>query len=145
MRPVPTCIARARRPLAVMVCDLDGFKLVNDRFGHLAGNKVLQVLARSTKAICREYDYVGRMGGDEFAIIGPGLTDEAVRERAAQLGLLASKAGNQVCGEDFLSVSVGIAIFPEDGDDARQLLTEADRRMHTVKKARHGRAGRIVP
>jgi len=136
-------LARSKRtqsPLAVMVCDLDGFKNVNDRFGHLQGNEVLRTFARSIEAICREYDYVGRMGGDEFVIIGPGLTAEAAREKAIQLGSLARKAGTKVCGEDFLSVSVGIVFFPEDGDDAEQLLTEADRRMYSAKKAQHERA-----
>jgi len=136
-------LARSKRthaPLAVMVCDLNGFKSVNDRFGHLQGNRVLRTFAQSIAAICREYDYVGRMGGDEFVIIGAGLTAEAAREKAGQLGSLASKAGIQVCGEDFLSVSVGIVSFPEDGDDAEQLLTEADRRMYAAKKAQHERA-----
>jgi diguanylate cyclase (GGDEF)-like protein len=136
-------LARSKRThssLAVMVCDLDGFKSVNDRFGHLQGNEVLRKFAQSIEAICREYDYVGRMGGDEFVIIGPGLTAEAAREKAVQLSALAREAGNQVCGEDFLSVSVGIVSFPADGDDAEQLLTEADRRMYSAKKARHERA-----
>lgn len=125
---------RTRSPLAVMVCDLDDFKSVNDRFGHLQGNKVLRAFAQSIKGVCREYDYVGRMGGDEFVIIAPGLTREPANEKAAQLGSLASKAGNQAGGADSLSVSVGIAFFPEDGDDAEQLLTEADRRMYAAKK-----------
>jgi diguanylate cyclase (GGDEF)-like protein len=123
-----------------MVCDLDGFKSVNDRFGHLQGNKVLRAFAQSIQGVCREYDYVGRLGGDEFVIIAPGLTREPAHEKAAQLGSLASKAGNQACGEDSLSVSVGIAFSPEDGDDAEQLLTEADRRMYRAKKAQHERA-----
>jgi diguanylate cyclase (GGDEF)-like protein len=140
-------LARSKRtdtPLAVMVSDLDGFKLVNDRFGHLAGNKVLQAFAQSIKAICREYDYVARMGGDEFVIIVPGLTVENAQQKAALLRSLAGKVGSQVCGEDFLSLSVGIAFYPQDGDDAEQLLTEADRRMYTARRAQHERASPVV-
>ncbi len=141
-------LARSNRTqscLAVMVCDLDGFKLVNDRFGHLEGNKVLRAFAQSIKTICREYDYVARMGGDEFVIVLPQLTDDAARDKAAQLRSLAGRAGRQVCGEDFLSLSVGIAFYPEDGSDAEQLLTEADRRMYMAKQAQHEHAGRMVP
>ncbi|MBV9339478.1 MAG: diguanylate cyclase, partial [Acidobacteria bacterium] len=69
-------LARCRRTgssLAVMVCDLDGFKQVNDRFGHLEGNRVLRLFAQALKESCREYDYVARMGGDEFVVVAPGL------------------------------------------------------------------------
>src|SRR5258708_17776696 len=59
--------------LAVLVCDLDGFKAVNDRFGHLEGNRVLRVVSKGLQSVCRDYDYVARMGGDEFVIILPGL------------------------------------------------------------------------
>src|SRR5437899_620370 len=57
---------RSRTPLAVLVCDLDGFKQINDKFGHLEGNRVLRAFATKLKESCREYDYVARMGGDEF-------------------------------------------------------------------------------
>ena len=135
---------RTHSPLAVMVCDLDGFKLVNDRHGHLQGNKILRAFAQSIKAICREYDFVARMGGDEFVIVAPGLTMEAAQEKAEQLRSLASKAGSQTCGEDSLSVSVGITFYPDDGSDAEQLLSEADRRMYTAKKAQRECAGPLV-
>src|SRR5207245_340906 len=68
---------RVSSPLTVMVCDLNGFKQVNDRFGHLEGNRVLRSFAQRLKTSCRGYDYVARMGGDEFVIVAPGLTPEA--------------------------------------------------------------------
>ena len=134
---------RTQTALAVMVCDLDGFKQINDRFGHLEGNKVLRMFAEFMKAICREYDYVARMGGDEFVIVAPGLTAQAAEEKSAHLLSLAREAGRQVCGHNFLSLSVGCAFYPEAGSDAEQLLTEADRRMYTKKQAQHERADRM--
>ncbi|HET9699058.1 MAG TPA: HD domain-containing phosphohydrolase [Terriglobales bacterium] len=138
-------LARCKRTgnsVAVMVCDLDGFKAINDRFGHLEGNKVLRVFANSLRSVCREYDYVARMGGDEFIIIAPGLTREASDEKAQLLNQLAVDAGKEVCGEEILSISVGTAFFSEDGSDAEQLLAEADRRMYIVKQIHHEKLDR---
>src|SRR5438552_6266132 len=78
-------LARCKRDnssLTVMVSDMDGFKQINDRFGHLEGNRVLRLFAQSLKDTCREYDYVARMGGDEFVVIAPGLTPEASARKA---------------------------------------------------------------
>jgi len=62
----------------VLVLDLDGFKSINDRFGHLAGNKVLQMISEGLRSSCREYDCVARMGGDEFVVILGGSTRDAI-------------------------------------------------------------------
>jgi diguanylate cyclase (GGDEF)-like protein len=132
---------RSNASVAVMVCDLDGFKQINDRFGHFEGNKVLRIFANSLRNICREYDYVARMGGDEFIVIAPGMTREAAEERADAMNKLALEAGREVCGEDLLSISVGVAFFSEDGSDAEQLLAEADRRMYIVKQIHHEKLG----
>src|SRR6202051_1263043 len=130
-------LARCKRDnssLTVMVSDLDGFKQINDRFGHLEGNRVLRLFSQALKDSCREYDYVARMGGDEFVVIAPGLTADAAGKKAEQMKALARQAGTDVCGEDILSLSVGRALFPEDGKDAEQLLAEADRRMYLEKQ-----------
>ena len=108
---------RARTSLALMVCDLDEFKQVNDRFGHLEGNKVLRMFAQALKASCREYDYVARMGGDEFVVVMPGMRREAIQEKIVQITGLANEIGRQVCGEAFLSVSVGSTILAWNGDN----------------------------
>src|ERR1700728_2259405 len=130
-------LARCKRDntsLTLMVCDMNGFKKINDRFGHLEGNRVLRLFAQALKDSCREYDYVARMGGDEFVVVAPGLAVEVAAKKADQLRVLAKQAGFDVCGEDMLSLSVGLAVSPGDGDDAEQLLTQADRRMYVEKQ-----------
>jgi diguanylate cyclase (GGDEF)-like protein len=130
-------LARCKRDntsLTLMVCDMNGFKKINDRFGHLEGNRVLRLFAQALKDSCREYDYVARMGGDEFVVVAPGLAVEVATKKAEQLRALAKQAGFDVCGEDMLSLSVGLAVSPGDGNDAEQLLTQADRRMYVEKQ-----------
>ncbi len=130
-------LARCKRTsmaLAVFVCDLDGFKKVNDRFGHLMGNQVLRALAQKLKATCREYDYAARMGGDEFVLVLPGLRPETVQATVSRLHRLATEVGREVCGESLLALSVGHASYPADGRDAEDLLAEADRHMYVEKQ-----------
>src|SRR5947209_10348997 len=98
---------RSNTPLNVMVCDMDGFKQINDRFGHLEGNRVLRLFAQRLRESCREYDYVARMGGDEFVVVAPGLTSDASRAKALLLRDMAKAAGLEVCREEILSLSVG--------------------------------------
>lgn len=137
-------LARARRtdsPLAVLVCDLDGFKQVNDRFGHLEGNRLLKAVAAAMRETCREYDYVARMGGDEFVVVLPGATAAQARATASRLAAVTRAAGRRVSGDSLLSLSVGHALYPDDGAEAEQLLAEADRRMYKVKQAHKSQAG----
>jgi diguanylate cyclase (GGDEF)-like protein len=122
----------------VLVCDLDGFKQVNDRFGHLEGNRVLQSVAKGLRDSCRAYDYVARMGGDEFVLVLPGQKIEYARQKIDRLGEMVAAVGRQVCGDDSLSLSIGAANWPKDGDDAEQLLADADRRMYQVKQRTKG-------
>jgi diguanylate cyclase (GGDEF)-like protein/putative nucleotidyltransferase with HDIG domain len=126
---------RDNKTLTVMVADLDGFKQINDRFGHLEGNRVLRLFAHSLKETSREYDYVARMGGDEFVVIAPGLTPEAAVRKAEQMRDLAQQAGKDICNENILSLSVGKAVYPEDGMDAEKILSEADKRMYLQKRS----------
>jgi diguanylate cyclase (GGDEF)-like protein/putative nucleotidyltransferase with HDIG domain len=120
-------------PLTVMVCDLDRFKEVNDRFGHNAGNRVLQTFAHGLAKINRDYDVTARFGGDEFVLVLPGMKAEDVGEKMAALSALASEVGRTVCGENIISASVGVASWPDDGVTADELLAEADRRMYANK------------
>ena len=138
-------LARCKRSasaVTVMVTDLNGFKQVNDRYGHLEGNRVLRLFAERLKNVCREYDYVARMGGDEFVLVMPGLSNDAALTRTRQLMELATAVGKEVCGEEILSLSIGQTSYPEDGLDAEQLLAEADRRMYVLKQKHHEQAER---
>lgn len=123
------------QPLAVAVLDLDGFKQVNDRFGHLEGNKVLKAVAAGLKSICREYDYVARMGGDEFVVLLPGVKPSDVDAKLAQFRNVVKQIGCEMFPGSSLTVSIGLAHFPLDGTDAEQLLAEADRRMYKEKRS----------
>lgn len=133
-------LARCRRTgtsLSVMVCDIDNFKQVNDLFGHLEGDKLLREFAGHLKDICRGYDYVARMGGDEFVVVAPGLNQDAANEKATRLNQMAVLAGHKIAGRSLISLSVGTAFCPEDGFDVERLLSEADRRMYSMKQAHH--------
>ncbi|HLW51819.1 MAG TPA: HD domain-containing phosphohydrolase [Candidatus Angelobacter sp.] len=130
-------LARCKRlncTLTVMVCDLDGFKRINDCYGHIEGNRLLKQFAKVLQGSCREYDYIARMGGDEFVIVAPGLSRAAADARGMCLSELTRMAGREMSGEDWLSLSMGCAIYPEDGSDAEKLLAEADRRMYLQKQ-----------
>ena len=131
---------RMKTSLAVMVCDIDGLKKINDSFGHLEGDKLLREFSMRLKEACRGYDYVARMGGDEFVVTAPGLTPEAALEKASRLNQAAIEAGRQTCGRDVISLSVGTAFCPENGFDVEGLLAEADRRMYSVKQVHHAEA-----
>jgi len=124
---------REEKTVGVLVCDLNGFKGVNDRFGHLKGNEVLQVVAKGLQEVCRKSDYVARMGGDEFVIVSPGLREDLSVSYVERLQTVARSAGWAVCNEQCLSMAVGTAIYPFEGTDAEVLLAEADRRMYSAK------------
>jgi diguanylate cyclase (GGDEF)-like protein/putative nucleotidyltransferase with HDIG domain len=139
-----TELARAQRTnssLAVIVSDLDGFKQVNDRFGHLAGNKVLRYIANGLREQCGPADYVARMGGDEFVILIPNFGPEELEEKIDRIRAMTRRAGDTTPEPAALSMSIGVATYPEDGSDAEELLGEADRRMYKSKRMRKKSAG----
>ena len=136
-------LARCRRTgtaLAVMVCDLDNFKQINDLYGHLEGDKLLRDFSGHLKEMCRGYDYVARMGGDEFVVVAPGMKPDAAEEKAKRLNELAVEAGRKISGRSLIALSVGTSFCPEDGFDLEHLLAAADRRMYSVKQIHHEQA-----
>jgi diguanylate cyclase (GGDEF)-like protein len=132
-REVSRC-KRTGEELVVIVCDLDNFKQVNDRLGHLEGNRVLQLVGQGLREGCRECDYVARMGGDEFVLILPDLPKDVVPAKVEQISEMVSMIARQVCGDTRLGISVGEAYYPGDGLDAEDLLAGADLRMYKSKQ-----------
>jgi diguanylate cyclase (GGDEF)-like protein len=130
-------LARAQRThqtIAVLVCDLDGFKQINDRYGHLEGNRVLRAVARALRLQCREYDTVARLGGDEFVLVLPGQEHDSVSAKVEQLINAVAEAGYETVRAACLGISVGVAYYPADGEDAEALLAVADQRMYRQKQ-----------
>ena len=126
---------RTRTPLAVLVMDLDRFKVINDSLGREAGDGLLLQVAERLRAQARESDTVGRVGGDEFAVIIEGPSNPADVAACAQRlmdHLSAPYAlGKQECQ---VTLSIGISVFPTDGSDSQQLLKAADMAMYRAKE-----------
>ena len=136
-------IARARRSgraLGVLYIDLDHFKRVNDTLGHAVGDGLLRQVAQRFEACLRSTDIVARWGGDEFLVALPELTDRQDAFRIA--GKLADALRNPfgVAGHDIaISGTVGISLYPEDGQDHSALCENADRAMYRAKREGRGR------
>jgi diguanylate cyclase (GGDEF)-like protein len=126
--------------MAIVATDMDGFKTVNDQFGHAVGNLVLQKTAEVLKLACRKGDCVARMGGDEFVLLLADAEPVAVGERIHELDRMVADVGTRVCGVPFLRLSAGAAFFPEDGRDPEELLAKADARMYEMKRRHHAAA-----
>jgi diguanylate cyclase (GGDEF)-like protein len=138
-------IARARRErslAAVVFIDLDEFKEVNDTYGHETGDLLLVSVARRLTGLIREQDTAARLGGDEFVLVLDGFfSREEVNTFLARIHHDAFSEPFPAGGR-LLSVhgSMGVAIFPDDGSTARELLVRADEEMYAVKwKSREGR------
>jgi diguanylate cyclase (GGDEF)-like protein/putative nucleotidyltransferase with HDIG domain len=131
-------IARARRtaaPFSLVLLDLDDFKVINDEYGHLAGDRALQEVAKVLQQSTRSYDTCIRYGGDEFVILLPSCDRQEADTRCRELErAVAALSMRSQDGRDIpLKVSAGASVFPEDGDTYERLLVRADRRMYRNK------------
>jgi diguanylate cyclase (GGDEF)-like protein/PAS domain S-box-containing protein len=136
-------MARARRQgrrLAVLYIDLDKFKPVNDTYGHVAGDELLQVLSVRMQQMMRETDIVARIGGDEFSVLLADLDDVSRSYIVAckLLDMLSQPVVSQR-GTHTVGASIGISTYPDDGNDPQTLLRLADAAMYRVKQG--GRSG----
>ncbi|GAA2051736.1 EAL domain-containing protein [Williamsia deligens] len=128
-------MANATRGIALLWIDLDGFKLVNDRFGHRAGDIVLSTVASRLHRSARHEDVVGRLGGDEFAMLVSRIDDIDGLDALARRILAAIR--EPIPMQDslvYVSASVGIAVHPQDGSTAGELLHNADTAMYVAKQ-----------
>jgi len=126
---------RRPSPVAVLVVDLDGFKLVNDLRGHLAGDVLLTALGHRLQALVRAQDTVARWGGDEFVLVLPGCTPEAAERMADRVRAAVAEPVPVRDGPVAVTASVGVAVG-EPGADLEGLLAEADRVLLQVKALR---------
>ena len=130
---------REPQPFALLFIDLDNFKNINDSLGHAAGDDVLRQTAERLKRCVRETDTVTRLGGDEFTIILAHIRSARDPESVAEHILQAMAVPFAIAGDEhFLSASIGIALYPEDGASAEHLLRNADTAMYRAKEG--GRA-----
>ena len=126
---------RYERKLAVLFIDLDGFKAVNDVLGHEAGDRLLQQMATRFRDAIRASDVVVRLGGDEFVVLAQELSDRDGVSAIAQKLLGAAALPVQMAGgECQVSASIGIAVFPDDGDSEDLLVKRADHAMYAAKR-----------
>ncbi len=136
-------LARSQRngkKVAVLLLDLDGFKVVNDTLGHASGDHVLQAVAERLLGCVRESDTVARLGGDEFTVILEGVASEADAALVVQKILKTTTRPYQPNGHRAdLTTSIGVSLYPDDGGDADALMRQADQAMYRAKEAGRGR------
>ena len=123
--------------VGVLFLDIDGLKPVNDRCGHSAGDKLLRGAARRLEKSLRGYDFVGRIGGDEFLAILPGAAPQGLARRIRELKKKVAASAIEVAPGVSVSaaLSVGAAFYPGDGLTAEELLDASDRRMYADKRS----------
>ncbi|EHU4839863.1 EAL domain-containing protein [Vibrio parahaemolyticus] len=127
--------SRTGSKVLVMFIDLDHFKQINDSMGHFVGDEILKLSAQRLQNVARKTDLLARIGGDEFLLVIPDLPDNDTAKRVAS-SVLSAFSDPFVWNnhEFFLTGSVGMSVFPDDGDNAEQLLACADMAMYRVKQ-----------
>jgi len=131
---------RRKRLVAVLFIDLDGFKTINDRFGHAIGDKVLVEVARRFTAVVRSEDILARLGGDEFLVCMPEISE--AKDASALASRLISSLSSPPLPESpstTISCSIGISVSPEDGETPQEMIKTADKTMYLAKKEGKGR------
>ena len=138
LRELQDSIERASKtgqPLVVIMADLDHFKDINDRQGHLVGDRVLKEVAARIKAALREFDLVGRYGGEEFVILLEDTSTHTAHQIAERVRLRISSEPIHIAGQDIeLTISQGLALCGQ-GDDTQSMLSRADQAMYRAKQA----------
>jgi diguanylate cyclase (GGDEF)-like protein len=139
-RELIRCEAQGKT-LALLACDLDSFKQVNDRYGHISGDELLKRVASILQNNCRASDYVARAGGDEFMMVFSGADAAELSGRIDSLDRKVRQAGLELFGDENIGLSVGLACFPENGADVDTLLAFAEQEMERSKQTRRNGEG----
>ncbi len=127
---------RRQSKLAILFCDIDHFKRVNDTLGHEVGDQLLKVLCQRLQLCIRASDTLSRLGGDEFVVLLPELNDDAVPAEIAQKILTVLKDPVNIAGHElFITASIGIAVYPDDGQSEDVLTRHADAAMYHAKNS----------
>lgn len=131
-------IARAGRTRSAFACifiDLDRFKPINDKHGHEVGDRVLQEVADRLRSVFRTTDTIARYGGDEFVALVPDIVDQYIALAIGQKILKTFSAPIILADTQYsLNASIGISLYPRDGDSYRELIDKADRSMYRAKR-----------
>ncbi|MGR8929292.1 MAG: EAL domain-containing protein [Gammaproteobacteria bacterium] len=136
IRQIIKATARQRRHFAFLFLDLDEFKYVNDSYGHHIGDQFLQNIANRLRRVVREEDFAARLGGDEFCIIATSINDDFEAIEIADRCLKEINLPLILGGHHFNPrVSIGVAIYPKDGNNANDLMKAADTAMYSAKSA----------
>ncbi|MGM0858285.1 MAG: diguanylate cyclase domain-containing protein [Pseudomonadota bacterium] len=130
---------RHQTGLALLFVDIDRFKHINDAYGHAVGDEVLCTVARRLEGCVRETDTVARMGGDEFIVLLTDITSvDTISMKMAQIrDTMSEPLGAEFDGIDMPSCSIGVAVYPVDGEDAESLMSQADGDMYRMKSTPH--------
>lgn len=137
---------RDLRSFALLICDLDRFKLINDSVGHRAGDELLQEVARRLTTVVRTADTVARFGGDEFVLIGTSIGDAGDAEDLAARVMQVLRDPVRIAAIDIhTSPSIGIAMYPDDATSIQTLLAHADAAMYSAKQQGRAKFQRYAP
>jgi diguanylate cyclase (GGDEF)-like protein len=131
---------RYRQPLGVLMLDADHFKSINDRFGHNGGDKVLRSLVFSIRAMLRDSDLIGRVGGEEFVVLSPGADLASALLLAERVRATVERSPLMIDGQSLtLTISIGVAVVADDDRDGAAVLKRADAALYAAKRAGRNR------
>jgi diguanylate cyclase (GGDEF)-like protein len=136
---------RLRKPITLVMLDIDHFKQLNDRFGHATGDEALVMFANTARSVLREHDIMGRLGGEEFALALPGTDLEGALQAAERLRVAVSEAALITSGSDYrMTVSAGVVLI-DQGEELTAALARADHALYAAKTGGRNRVESGVP